>query len=367
MLLSSDSATRRQLWGFTRLDGHFLATSSIRVLVVDDFEPFRRFVCSILQNKLELQTIVEASDGVEAIELAQTLQPDLILLDIGIPKVNGIEAARRMRELAPQSKILFVSQESSVDVVQAAFSVGAAGYVVKMDAGSELPTAVNAVLRGDRIVGSRFWGHGFIGDSDARTPASARGKQVFVHRQRQNIEIARRHEVGFYSDDASFLDGFTQFIGAALKAGNAVIVVATESHRDSLLPRLQTLGSDIGAAIEQGRYISLDAAETLSTFMVKDLPDPVRFSKVTGDLIQTAAKAAKGERPRVAACGECAPLLWAQAKPEAAIRLEQLWDEIAKSQDVDVFCGYLLGSFQGEVGNHIFDKLCAAHSAVHSR
>jgi len=144
--------------------------SAIRVLVVDDFESFRRVICSILQNKLELQTILEASDGVEAIELAQTLLPDLILLDIGIPEVNGIEAARRMRELAPHSKILFVSQEASVDVVQAAFSVGAAGYVVKMDAGSELPTAVNAVLRGDRFVGSRFAGHSFIGVSDARTP-----------------------------------------------------------------------------------------------------------------------------------------------------------------------------------------------------
>ena len=99
--------------------------------------------------------------------------------------------------------------------------------------------------------------------------------------QRQNIEIARRHEAGFYSDDASLLDGFTQFIGAALKAGNAVIVVATESHRDSLLPRLQAHGLDIGAAIEQGRYISLDAADTLSTFMVNDMPDPVRFLKVS--------------------------------------------------------------------------------------
>ena len=104
-----------------------MATSSIRVLVVDDSEPFRRVVCSILQNKLELRTIVEASDGVEAIELAQALQPDLILLDIGLPKLNGIEAARRIRELAPQSKILFVSQESSVDVVQTAFSARCIG------------------------------------------------------------------------------------------------------------------------------------------------------------------------------------------------------------------------------------------------
>ena len=343
-----------------------MATSSIRVLVVDDSEPFRRLVCSTLQNKLELRTIVEASDGVEAIELAQALQPDLILLDIGLPKLNGIEAARRIRELAPRSKILFISQESSVDIVQAAFSIGALGYVVKMDAGRELPIAVKAVLRGERFVGIRFAGHGFTGASDAPTHRSARGNKVVVPLQRQNIEIARRHDAGFYSDDASLLDGFTKFIGAALKAGNAVIVVATESHRDGLLPRLQAHGLDIGAAIEQGRYISLDAADTLSTFMVEGLPDPTRFLRVASDLVVTAAKAAKGDHPRVAVCGECAPILWAQGKADAAIRLEHLWDEVAKSYDVDILCGYPLGSFQGGMGSHIFDKLCAAHSAVHS-
>ena len=344
-----------------------MATSSIRVLVVDDFEPFRRVVSSTLHNKLDLQTIFVASDGVEAIELAQALQPNLILLDIGLPKLNGIEAARRIRDVAPQSKILFVSQESSVDVVQMAFSLGASGYVVKMDAGSELPSAVKAVLRGERFVGSRFAGHGFTGASNAPTPGSARGSKVCAPLQRQNIEIARRHEAGFYSDDACLLDGFTQFIGGALKAGKAVIVAATESHRASLLPRLQAHGLDIGAAIEQGRYISLDAADTLSTFMINDQPDPVQFLKVVGDLVMAAAKAAKGERPHVAACGECGPLLWEQGNAEAAIRLEHLWDEIAKSYEVDVLCGYSLGRFQGGMGSHIFGKLCAVHSAVYSR
>jgi len=104
------------------VDGDFLGTSPIRVLIVDDNEPFRQFLRSTLQNKLELQTIVEASDGEEAIELAQALQPDLILLDIGLPKLNGIEAARRIRELASRSKIIFFSQESSLEVVQGAFS-----------------------------------------------------------------------------------------------------------------------------------------------------------------------------------------------------------------------------------------------------
>jgi len=131
-----------------------LASSLLRILVADDFEPFRRFVCATLQDKLESQTIIEASDGVAAVELAQALQPYLVLLDIGMSKLNGIEAAQRILQLSPKSKILFVSQESSV--VQAAFSVDASGYVVKMDMVSELVPAVNAVLSGKTFVGSRF-------------------------------------------------------------------------------------------------------------------------------------------------------------------------------------------------------------------
>jgi hypothetical protein len=130
---------------------------------------------------------------------------------------------------------------------------------------------------------------------------------------------------------------------------------------------LQAHGSDIVTAIEQGRYLSFDAAETLSTFMVNNLPDPDRFLKVAGDLIMTAAQAVKGEDARVAACGEGAPLLWAQGNSEAAIQLERLWNQIAKSYDVDILCGYRLGSFQGRSRSHIFDTICAEHSAIHYR
>ncbi|HET6178585.1 MAG TPA: response regulator [Candidatus Sulfotelmatobacter sp.] len=343
-----------------------MGTSSIRILVAEDFEPFRRFLLSTLRNTWDEKYIQAVSGGLEAVRWAQELKPDVILLDIGLPGLNGIEAARQIRRFSPKSKILFVSQESSAEVVQHAFSLGACGYVVKMDAGRELLVAVDAVLRGERFVGSRFTGHHFAGTSDTGTPQIIRRDKVLTSLQRHDISATRRHEATFYSDDESFMEGFTQFIGAALRTGNAVITVATESHRDNLLPRLQTHGLDIGAAIEQGRYIALDAAETLSTFMVNDMPDPVRFMKVASDLIAGAAKAARGEQPRVAACGECAPLLWAHGNAEAAIRVEHLWDEIGRTYDVDILCGYPLGGFHGVLGSRIFPRICAVHSAVHS-
>jgi len=348
-----------------KLDGGFLATS-FRVLVVEDHELFRRFICSTLGQGSELQIIGEASDGLEAVRRAEELHPDLIVLDIGLPSLNGIEAARRIHKLCPESKILFVSQESSVDVVWEALGTGASGYVYKPDAGSELLEAVNVVLRGERFVGARFSGHDLVRGSDAVASPPLTAEDACAPLQR-NIEITHNHEVGFYSDDARLLDGFTQFIGTALKSGSAAIVIATESHRDSLLLRLQAHGLDIGAAIEQGRYISLDAAETLSTFMVNDQPDPVRFQKAVSNTVIAAAKAVKGERPCVVACGECAPLLWARGNAEAAIRVEHLWDEIAKTYNLDTLCGYPLDSFQSEPDSHIFQRICAEHSAVHSQ
>lgn len=122
------------------------------ILVVDDFEPWRRFVSSLLRTILELQVAGEASDGLEAVQKAAELKPDLILLDIALPTLNGIEAARQIRKLVPESKIIFLSQESSADVVQAALSVGACGYVVKANAGRELPAAVETVISGMKFV-----------------------------------------------------------------------------------------------------------------------------------------------------------------------------------------------------------------------
>lgn len=180
-------------------------------------------------------------------------------------------------------------------------------------------------------------------------------------------EIRHRHEVQFYSRDEFLLDRFTRFIGAALRVGDAVVVVATESHRDSIFQRLLADGLDVAAAIDQGRYIPLDAADTLSTFMVNDFPDPVRFWEVTSALLVAARRAARGKHPHVATCGECAPLLWREGKADAAVRLEGLWDEIAKTDGVDILCGYPGDSFRHEQGSETLQRILAEHSAVHAR
>ncbi len=108
----------------------------------------------MLHTGLESRVIAEAADGLEAVQKAAELKPDLILLDIGLPTLNGIEAARQIRKLAPDSKIVFLTQESSPDVVEEAFLLGARGYIVKTMAGIELLAAVEAVLEGKQFLGS---------------------------------------------------------------------------------------------------------------------------------------------------------------------------------------------------------------------
>jgi DNA-binding NarL/FixJ family response regulator len=331
--------------------------SSLRVLVVDDCEPFRRFVCSTVEKKPDLQVVGEASDGLEAVQKAEELQPDLIVLDIGLPTLNGIEVARRIRKLCPERKILFMSQESSADVAHEAFRLGAMGYVVKSHAGSELFVALEEVCQGRQFVSRGLSGHSWVSAADAQAPGHLLPQEVLPALVPEKTQTVRSHEVQFYPDDESFVDGFTGYIKAALLNGNAVIVVATESHQKSLLQSLQDHGASIATAIEQGRCLSLDVADTLSTFMVNDLPDPMRFFKVVGGLIATA-QATAGRPSRVTICGECASILWAEGNADGAIQVEQLCNQLTKRYPMDILCGFSLSSFYRDEDKQVFQRIC---------
>jgi len=319
------------------------------VLVVDDHEPWRRKISSILRDNERWQVVGEASDGLEAIQKAEELRPDLILLDVELPALNGLEAARRILARDPSSRILFVSAHQSWDIAAAALVIGARGYIIKLDAGNELLPAMEAIVKGKWFVSAIVTGRTFDRKKDER-----------------DGHWPCRHEAGFYSEDTLLLDAFARFAEAALNAGKAVIVLAVESRRNELHQRLQADGLDIDLAIKERRYISLDVADALSSFMVDGWPDETRFWKTGTSLIVQAAKASSGEHPRVAACGECAAGLLRDGKVDAAIRLERLWNELASTYNVDVFCGYSTGILPDE-GSDVFQRICKEHSAVHPR
>src|SRR5262249_48738474 len=159
------------------------------------------------------------------------------------------------------------------------------------DAVRELLPAIRAVLRGEQFLSASLAGHDLTEVSDERSTDSSQ-KRVATS-PAQKTRIVRGHEAALYSDDGCLLDDATEFIGSALETGNPAVVVGIESHRDSLLARLQAHGLEMEAAIAQGRYIAVDAASTFSTFMTNGTPDLARYLKTFGDLILTAAKASR--------------------------------------------------------------------------
>jgi CheY-like chemotaxis protein len=311
--------------------------SPLKVLVVDDYEPICRLVCSILE-KAEFQVVGQASDGLEALSKAEELRPDLILLDIGLPKLNGMDAARRLLKLTPHAKIIFLSQESSPDVVQEALNLGALGYVHKSRVHRELLSAIDSALAGRRFMGSGLNGH--------KLPQVTNGHGLHCH------------EILIYSDDAVLVNGFSRFIASALNAGNPAMIVVTEPHRESILQKLRKDGVAVDAAMQQGTCVWLDSAEAL---------DPVRFHSVVRDIVDAASKRGKAGRPRAAICGEVAGRLWAEGKTDEALQIEQKCNDLARAHEMDILCSYPLDASQGEEAQYSLKRISAEHSAVLSR
>jgi DNA-binding NarL/FixJ family response regulator len=296
----------------------------LKILVVEDHAPFRHLVCAALE-RAEFQTI-EAADGLEAVRKAEELQPDLILLDINLPKLNGFEVAKQIRALAPHARVLFMSQESSSAIVRKALGLGAQGYIHKISAGTDLRSAIDAVLAGRRFVSPSL---AFTGPDDAPAP--------------------RRHEILFCPDDAAVVDAFTRCIAVALRAADAAIVLVTESHRTHLVQELRVQGVDIDGAIERGTCVVFDADVA---------PDPVRFLEAI-DGVRAAAATAGNAHPRVAFCGERAGRLWAAGRTAEAVQLEQLCGELA--HDVDILCAYPVPYTNDD---QALTRICAEHTAV---
>jgi PAS domain S-box-containing protein len=170
------------------------------------------------------------------------------------------------------------------------------------------------------------------------------------------------HVVQLYTDDAFLIDVLSRFIGGALAVGDASLVIATRPHRTELERRLSAYGVDTAKATTQGRYLTLDATETLPKLMVNGSVDEGHFNEIVGSALTQMRGAAK-ER-RLAVFGELVALLWAEGKPQEAIRVEQLWNDLAKSHSFSLLCGYPITGFNNERHIEPFLKICGQHSGV---
>lgn len=330
--------------------------SPIRVLLVEDHEPFRRFVRTTLTKQKDLYIVAETGNGLDAVSKCLELKPDLVLMDIGLPGLNGIEAARRIRALVPTCRIVFLTQESASEIAREALNLGASGYVLKAHASNDLMAAIAAAQEGRQFVSKAVALH----NDDVRPAVSGDHQRETLSLQQQGSAV--RHLVHFYPDEASLLAGFTEFIQGTLASGNAVIAIITESHRKEILQLLQARGLDVAKVMDAGRFVPVDVDESLASFIVDGLPDSIGFLRFADELVKKVK--AMNQAARVLACGEMSPILWSQGNGGAAVQLEQLWSQLARMHDLEIYCGYMLTSSQRK--GEIYNGICAAHSSNHS-
>jgi two-component system NarL family response regulator len=313
-----------------------------RVLVIDDHERWRQQIHSILRDG-QWQVVGEGADGLEGVEKAAVLAPDIILLDVELPGLNGLDAARRILARTPATRIAFLSAHRSWDIAAAAMGTGARGSLLKSQAGHELLPAMTAIAAGKRFISATLTGHA---DNGRDAP--------------------RCHEAGFYTDGAALLDAFVRFAERALSAGKALIVVLDQQRRRALRDRLKGKGLDVERAVREGRYIALDPGDVLSRVMVDGWPDDTRFWSAATRLVADASRASRGTPPLVAVCGIGTARLLRDGHADAAVRLEDLWSEAATAYNLDVLCGYSMDLFGNEVNTDALGRIRAQHSATHT-
>jgi DNA-binding NarL/FixJ family response regulator len=314
-------------------------TSRLRVLVVEDHEPIRRVICELLQERADLLIVGEAADGLDAIRQAEALRPDVVMLDIGLPRLSGIEVAGRLRAKVPDAKLMFVTNESSLEVVEQAFRRGAHGYVYKPRVQRDILPVLDAIIRGGRFVSGGL-------------ERVAQGDSLAAH----------HHDVVFCSSDAVLIGAFSRFIDGELREGNAVVAVVTAAHERRLQSSLEASHVDVALAIRQQRYLPVNVNELLAKATVNGCPDPLRYLDAAGDLLTEVTRRATDNHARVAACGEGTSIFWSQGHVEAAIQIECLLDEIAMSRQMDILCAYPLAARDESVPT--VRRLCAEHTAV---
>ncbi len=304
--------------------------SQVNILIAEDFPAFRELIRSELSQRPEFQ-VVAVPDGVAAVEHAARLRPDVVVLDVGLPGLDGLAAAQRIRAAVPESLILFVSEEAAPEVMEKALSLGSKGYVHKTRARYLVPL-VDAILDGRA---------GAASDRSGHAAATAHYD----------------HRAEFCSDDTTWLESAERHLGAALRASNAAIAVATPARMQALVERLEASGIDVDHCREEGTFVQWNAAKLAAAVRSEGV---AQCAPELTQIVASTIKATRSPGARVAIYSELAPILWSAGETELALELEQFGADLV-GIPADIVCAYPVPPLRDAAR---FKSLCAHHRAI---
>ncbi len=318
---------------------------SVEVLIVDDQARFRHMVRSLIESQQKYHVCGEASDGIEAIKKVSQLHPDLILMDINMPRMGGLEATRIIRRESPNCSVVIVTQNDATVAREQARSVDASGFVTKSGLARDLiPEMGRVAMENNSILGETKngadQGEPWCGLLAAAAP--------------------RDHIVQLYQDQQFLNRAVCRFAAAAIANGEGVILVPTVAHWDAFRPRLESEGVDVKAAEKRGQLTIVDADNLLPTFMRDGMPDSPVFLGLAANVVSQAR--GDGRYPKVRWWGEMVNLLWERGDVAASMNLEDLFDKLAHEQDIAIFCSFLMDNFNGDVHARMLPRLSENHS-----
>jgi len=307
------------------------------VLLVDDHPALLDRVSSLLSDDFDVVGLY--TDGREAIDAAPTVAPDVVVLDINMPGLDGFQTMRALEQSGSRAPVVFLSLHDAEDYVAEAFRCGARGYVLKRQVVDDLSGALDQVLHG-RLFAPSLTSLYRLGDG---TGAS--------------------HAMQLYGDVPSFLDGLAAFFDMALRHGDATCIAATEDVREGLRARLRVRGWDVGGSPGDDRCLFLDAPDTLNRFMRNGLPEPELLAELVAELDDFRRAVANNATSGLTMFGNMVVPLIASGNTEGTIALEKQWNALTHDRPYFTLCGYATSCFHNGSAD-LWSSVCAEHWAV---
>jgi CheY-like chemotaxis protein len=305
------------------------------VLLADDDAGMLKAISRTLATEFEV--VATVTNGRQALDTVPRLDPDVVVLDISMPDLNGFQTAEELTRLGSRARIVFLTMHQDDDFVAKAIRCGAAGYVPKMAAWSDLVPALHHAIGGRQYLPS------------------------FTPLVMTNTDA---HAVQFRERDNCWLDGVADVLSRALERGDTVATVFLESNRETLGLRMKERGWNLADATEQGRYLVFDAEEAATQVMRGGWPDVDSIRELVAVLERARTASAAGALSHLTIVGEMAVVLWRHGKPEAALELARLWNEQTRSLPILTICTYPMDCLHHESLAAFGVGICTHHSVI---